>query len=644
MNTNKTLKAVLSDLLKHQKVNPTLFARTADIYMQMGKLRNADKILTEGVGNFPDYVPGWIVKGNYHLVQNERENALESYQMALEINPDIPYVHERCRTIAKEKDDSDGYFGHMAELVRLDSMNGKLQSSYQKELLHYIAIKSEVIPKEELDKINLSELRKLLLKEDLLPDEMQRQGRLEVAALFKNFIPEVDITEAEEDSDPVETIDKELNDFKIASTDDEETTETPDNVSEEFKEEEEDTSSSLDTALDELLNSETDILSHSIDEAEQEAPIESVPRVEKEEHPTEEAETPDSVSEPELESLSDDSDIRERLNMLTSEPDMTPTPIEETETETDTEVPEQSAEEQETPVESTPEVEEEEQQTEDTVEIESISEPELEGSPDDSDINQRLKMFSTESEPKPAPKEKAEPDVNFKVPEQSSEEQETPVESTPEVEEEEQQTEDTVEIESISEPELEGSPDDSDINQRLKMFSSEPEVKPTPKDKAEPDANFEDPDQSAEEQETPVERTLEVEKEEQQTEDTDIIESISEPELESPTDDSDVRQRMKMFSSDPETENPAVEPDVRERLTKVASEVIGDDSKTPISKDEFEIKRIPTETLGELYVAQKKWDEAIGVYSALLEEHPTSEKYRNRLQTIYNRKISDEKN
>ena len=490
MNTNKTLKAVLSDLLKHQKVNPTLFARTADIYMQMGKLRNADKILTEGVGNFPDYVPGWIVKGNYHLVQNERENALESYQMALEINPDIPYVHERCRTIAKEKDDSDGYFGHMAELVRLDSMNGKLQSSYQKELLHYIAIKSEVIPKEELDKINLSELRKLLLKEDLLPDEMQRQGRLEVAALFKNFIPEVDITEAEEDSDPVETIDKELNDFKIASTDDEETTETPDNVSEEFKEEEEDTSSSLDTALDELLNSETDILSHSIDEAEQEAPIESVPRVEKEEHPTEEAETPDSVSEPELESLSDDSDIRERLNMLTSEPDMTPTPIEETETETDTEVPEQSAEEQETPVESTPEVEEEEQQTEDTEEIESISEPELE----------------------------------------------------------------------------------------------------------------------------------------------------------SPTDDSDVRQRMKMFSSDPETENPAVEPDVRERLTKVASEVIGDDSKTPISKDEFEIKRIPTETLGELYVAQKKWDEAIGVYSALLEEHPTSEKYRNRLQTIYNRKISDEKN
>ena len=191
---------------------------------------------------------------------------------------------------------------------------------------------------------------------------------------------------------------------------------------------------------------------------------------------------------------------------------------------------------------------------------------------------------------------------------------------------------------------MESSPDDSDINQRLKMFSSEPEVKPTPKDKAEPDANFEDPDQSAEEQETPVERTLEVEKEEQQTEDTDIIESISEPELESPTDDSDVRQRMKMFSSDPETENPAVEPDVRERLTKVASEVIGDDSKTPISKDEFEIKRIPTETLGELYVAQKKWDEAIGVYSALLEEHPTSEKYRNRLQTIYNRKISDEKN
>lgn len=192
MNTLKPSKEVLSNLLKQQADNPDLFAWIADIYIQLGKLKSARKLLTEGVKDFPDYAVGWIVKGNLHMIMKDRKSALESFNRALEINSDIPYAHERCCELASERKDSESYFKHISAMIKLDPMNGFLQKTYQAELLRRIALGKGILTDEELDDFTISELRLLLLNKGLLPDQLQRQGRLEVAALFKTHIPELE--------------------------------------------------------------------------------------------------------------------------------------------------------------------------------------------------------------------------------------------------------------------------------------------------------------------------------------------------------------------------------------------------------------------------------------------------------------------
>ncbi|MBT3231758.1 MAG: hypothetical protein HN356_02995 [Calditrichaeota bacterium] len=527
MSPLKSTKAVLSTLLKQQKINPTLFARIADIYMQMGKSKSAEKILREGVSDFPDHITGWIVKGNYHLTQNEREDAQDAFLKALELNFDIPYLHDRCRAIANEIGEHRRCFEHTAELIRLDSMNGALQNSYQMDLLRYIALEKKVVSEEDLQEMTMSDIRQLLSDKDLLPDEMQRLGRMEVAALFDSAIPEIDKKESLSET--------EFDDFRIDTTD------YPEEVSSEA----------------ESTEIEEDDLSFSIS-------------INPDEHVTEE-------QKPE------------------------PYPNERTGDFDKLEISESADENQNEHLGNAIDLEENDFMTEETDEVESISEGEIQDTSDDSDIGERMKMFTSEDARDDSYSSNSE--VEFEIPKPPVEKREESLENELDLEDDDFFTREIEPVKSIKKGDIPSTSDDLDISEQFKNIYGSKE-KPDGNRSAISEVEFDIPEPPVEKQAVNLEET-------QKLHDGDVPNTPDE--------------------------------DIRERLSKIATEVTGVSENLPPPKPAVGKKRIPTETLGELYVAQKKWDDAIGVYTALLNDYPTSEKYRNRLQAIYKRMLSEER-
>jgi len=209
-------------------------------------------------------------------------------------------------------------------------------------------------------------------------------------------------------------------------------------------------------------------------------------------------------------------------------------------------------------------------------------------------------------------------DVELEIPKPFIEQHEDPLENVLDLEDDDFFTRELEAVESINEEEIQSISDDLDISEQLKnLFASEDSIDEVRSPISE--VEFEIPEPPAEQREEPLEKSQKLPDDKHSIQETDVDYSKFEKEVQRTPDE-----------------------DIRERLTKIASEVIGGDDNVPISEHKVEIKRIPTETLGELYVAQKKWDDAIGVYSALLDDYPTSEKYRNRLQAIYKRKLAEE--
>lgn len=174
MSMEKSIKVRTTVLKKMQSQEPILFAHVADCYMQIGKMSVAGKLLKKGIARFPDYATGWVVLGNLHLMQNKEEKAREAFKKALEIDPDIPYAHERCSELANDEGDKDDYLYHVTALVKLDPMSDSAQKIHHAEILRRIAVKEDLYSQEEAERVMPGTLRQTLLMNNLLPQELTR--------------------------------------------------------------------------------------------------------------------------------------------------------------------------------------------------------------------------------------------------------------------------------------------------------------------------------------------------------------------------------------------------------------------------------------------------------------------------------------
>lgn len=175
MSSLKAVKEKLAKLQQKQRENPILFARVADCLLQLRKFKEAQKVLTEGLVKYPNYPAGWLVRGNYHLMRQELEEAQRAFEKALQLDPVNPYALERCSQFAEDRKNLKVYRKYRIALTYLDPMNGEYQRMLQLDLLRRVAVHEGVYSAESADNATLAELRHDLLKYDLLPEKLRRR-------------------------------------------------------------------------------------------------------------------------------------------------------------------------------------------------------------------------------------------------------------------------------------------------------------------------------------------------------------------------------------------------------------------------------------------------------------------------------------
>lgn len=177
MENPKTIKTRLSVLRKAMSQHPKLFAQVADYLMILGQTKAATKVLSKGLKQFPDYPTGWIVKGNLHMILNEPEKARAAFKRSLELDPNIPYSHKRCRELATDKNDHVDIVRHLQHLSKIDPLEDNIQVMLQTHILRRIAVEKGIYSEIEVNRLMPGTLRETMIKHNLMPAELARYSR-----------------------------------------------------------------------------------------------------------------------------------------------------------------------------------------------------------------------------------------------------------------------------------------------------------------------------------------------------------------------------------------------------------------------------------------------------------------------------------
>ncbi|MBM3326051.1 MAG: tetratricopeptide repeat protein [Calditrichaeota bacterium] len=162
-------------LKKLLPVQPLVFARLAECYLQLGRIKPAAVLLTQGLNQNPDYAAGWIIKGCLHLQLKQDRLARAAFERALQIDPTILSARMQCCELAQKEDDEQGYLDHLRILAEANALDANLQTMLQTALLRKAAIDSGAFTPVEVKRMMPSTLRQELLKRGLLPPEIKRR-------------------------------------------------------------------------------------------------------------------------------------------------------------------------------------------------------------------------------------------------------------------------------------------------------------------------------------------------------------------------------------------------------------------------------------------------------------------------------------
>lgn len=82
--------------------SPQVLNKLANSYVFTGRLEEAERLLNDTRGYYPDYVSTYVTLGELHRRKGEFQKAIEDYLEASHINPFNPIVHQRLATLYKE--------------------------------------------------------------------------------------------------------------------------------------------------------------------------------------------------------------------------------------------------------------------------------------------------------------------------------------------------------------------------------------------------------------------------------------------------------------------------------------------------------------------------------------------------------------
>jgi tetratricopeptide (TPR) repeat protein len=102
---NRTDAAVLEYEKAYQHAglgSPQVMNKLANSYLSGGHLGEAERLLNETRGFYPDYVSTYVTMGELYRRKGESQKAIGSYLEASHINPFNPLVHQRLAVLQKE--------------------------------------------------------------------------------------------------------------------------------------------------------------------------------------------------------------------------------------------------------------------------------------------------------------------------------------------------------------------------------------------------------------------------------------------------------------------------------------------------------------------------------------------------------------
>ncbi len=175
MFLNKNDKSNDRQLQKLILTEPRLFARLADGHLHSGDIKKAAKTLVKGLQQFPDSVPGWLVKGMLHLKLKQPKLARAAFEKALTIDSEIPVAHHHSAELAQQEGDIDGYLNHLKALGALEPLDDNLQAMLQTAVLRQAAVAKGLFSQHQVERMMPGSLRQALLRANALPVEIARR-------------------------------------------------------------------------------------------------------------------------------------------------------------------------------------------------------------------------------------------------------------------------------------------------------------------------------------------------------------------------------------------------------------------------------------------------------------------------------------
>lgn len=107
---------------KKMKKSPLLFARLGECYLQLGDWDRAEKALTKGVAEYPEYTTGLLVLGEGYLYSGLHRDALECVEKGLQMDPTHLGLLKLKERIKKQTEDEHALAEVRRRLKGLDPL------------------------------------------------------------------------------------------------------------------------------------------------------------------------------------------------------------------------------------------------------------------------------------------------------------------------------------------------------------------------------------------------------------------------------------------------------------------------------------------------------------------------------------------
>lgn len=119
------LAAEIEKLESQVSENPRspLFSRLAGLYNQAGEYEKSEKILNEGIRNYPEYTTAYLVLVDAYVGRKDLEKARDTLEKLLLINPSSFKAHRLLADISMENEHFDVALSHYRMANRFDPLN-----------------------------------------------------------------------------------------------------------------------------------------------------------------------------------------------------------------------------------------------------------------------------------------------------------------------------------------------------------------------------------------------------------------------------------------------------------------------------------------------------------------------------------------